>query len=389
MIRIAFVVHGMQPGGIERSVTRIIAGLDRSRFSPVVICLNSSGPAAAWLPSDVPVVEIKKRSGNDLHLIMRLTSVLREYEIELVQSHNWGTLVETTVARKLAKVRAHLHAERGTVLGSVDDKGWKNRCRALAMRTALGTVNQVMSNAHSVAQRVQSRCGYPAKRIAIVPNGVRGYSIEGQDQTRQQIRKQLGIPVETLLVGSVGRLHKVKGFDVLIEAMALLRSSAGPIHLVLVGEGDQRGLLENLIKQKQVEGFIHLVGHQDEVAPWILALDVYVNSSRSEGMSQSIVEAMSVGLPIVATDVGDAKRMLEFETASCGLVCSPEKPQPLADAIAKVIDDDDLREQYGKTASQFHRMRYDEVSFSRSIRNLYFKTLGVEPQSMQTAGGAE
>ena len=75
MIRIAFIVHGMQTGGIERSVTRIIAGLDRERFYPIVICLDRTGPAAAWLADDVPMVEIKKRGGNDFRAVLRLSLI--------------------------------------------------------------------------------------------------------------------------------------------------------------------------------------------------------------------------------------------------------------------------------------------------------------------------
>ncbi len=390
MIRIAFVVHGMQVGGIERSVTRIVAGLDRGRFEPVVICLDRTGPAATWLPKDVSLVEIKKRSGNDLASIRRLASVFRNYKIDIVQSHNWGTLIETVIARKIAGVSRHIHAERGTVLGQVIASGWKHRVRSTAMKAALKTVDRVISNAHAVAQRVEDRCGYPAERISVVPNGVCGYSATNKADRRREIREQLGIDQSAMVIGSVGRLHHVKGFDVLVKSMPMVRKAVtNEVHLILVGDGDQRQQLEKLVLDKNVADVVHFVGHREDVAPWLLSLDVYVNSSRSEGMSQSIVEAMSVGLPIVATDVGDAKRMLEFEAAFCGMVCPPEKPQPLADAIAKVIDDDNLREQYGKTASQFHRMRYDEVSFSRSIRNLYFKTLGVEPQSMQTAGVAE
>ena len=139
MIRIAFVVHGMQVGGIERSVTRIVAGLDRGRFEPVVICLDRTGPAATWLPKDVSLVEIKKRSGNDLASIRRLASVFRNCKIDIVQSHNWGTLIETVIARKIAGVSRHIHAERGTVLGQVIASGWKHRVRSAAMKVALKT----------------------------------------------------------------------------------------------------------------------------------------------------------------------------------------------------------------------------------------------------------
>ena len=139
MVRIAFIVHGMQTGGIERSVTRVIRGLNQEYFEAIVVCLDRTGPAADWLDDDVPVFEIKKRHGNDLLAIKRLANLLRQEEIDIVQSHNWGTLIETVIARKIAGVSHHIHAERGTVLGQVVAKGWKHLVRSTAMKTALKT----------------------------------------------------------------------------------------------------------------------------------------------------------------------------------------------------------------------------------------------------------
>lgn len=379
MIRIAFVVHGMQAGGIERSVTRIIGGLDRKQFLPFVICLDRSGPAVAWLAEDVPVIEIKKQSGNDISAIIRLRSVLREYQIDIVQSHNWGTLIETMIARKMAGVQAHVHAERGTVLGSVSSNGWRHRLRAIAMKVALTTVDRVMSNAHAVAKRVEERSGYSANQIAIVPNGVRGYSTTKKNHWRKGICKSLGIGESSLVLGSVGRLDDVKGFDVLIDAMPLiLQAAKQQIHLILVGGGKQRQTLEKISREKQIGRYVHFVGHQEDVEPWLLAFDIYVNSSRSEGMSQSIVEAMSVGLPIVATDVGDAKQMLSSDNLICGIVCEPEQPHALAHAIVKFSNNHLLRDECGNAAMISHRKRYDEVVFSNSMRDLYIETLNLE-----------
>ena len=380
MIRIAFIVHGMQQGGIERSVTRIINGLDRSRFDPIVVCLDHSGPSSGWLPEDVSVIEVKKRSGNDLASIGRLASVLREHEIDLVQSHNWGTLIETVLARKLARIPAHIHAERGTVLGQGANGVWKYRFRAIAMRFALMTVNRVMSNAHAVAERVESGCGYPSSKIAIIPNGVPGGSRVGRNKSRRKVRQMLGIPDNAMLIGSVGRLHKVKGFDILIKAMVNVPDS---VNLMIVGEGDQRTLLKDIAEQANVCNRVHFVGHQDEVAPWLLAMDGYVNSSRSEGMSQSIVEAMSIGLPIVATDVGDARRMLRRGELVCGEICPPEDAIALANAISEVFSDNDLCVRYGTNAVEFHRQFYSESMFVDSFQSLYVDTLGLSSGSTE------
>ncbi|MCO8122495.1 glycosyltransferase [Stieleria sp. TO1_6] len=375
MIRLGFVVHSLQPGGIERSVTRIVAGLDRELFEPTVICLERSGPAAAWLPNDVPVVEIKKRAGNDLGSVLRLANELRSRKIDLVQSHNWGTLIETVTARKWGGIQAHIHAERGTVMGTLGSGGVRGRLRALAMRTALRSVDLVTSNAHAVARRVENRCAYPADKIKIIPNGIAGYGCHDHKYHRNQIRKNLGIDNNTLLIGAIGRLHPVKGFDILVTAFSKLSVSHPDVHLVIVGDGQQRPDLENRINLDGVSDRIHLVGHHDRVEGWLKSFDLFVNSSRSEGMSQSMVEAMSVGLPIVATDVGDASRMIVHRPEACGITCPPENDQLLAEAMARLLDDFALRTEYSANGRRIHERYYGVETFNQSMEKLYLDTM--------------
>ena len=119
-------------------------------------------------------------------------------------------------------------------------------------------------------------------------------------------------------------MEHVKGYDILIDAFGQIPDEN--VHLILIGDGSEKESLKNLVKHRSIENRVHFVGHQNDVSNWLSALDVYVNSSRSEGMSQSIVEAMSIGLPIVATDVGDAKRMLLRASKSPGLICDPNEP---------------------------------------------------------------
>ena len=376
MIRIGFITHGLNTGGIERSITRIASLLDRDHFQPVVICLGETGPAAGWLPDDVPVIEIRKRAGNDISATRRLATILRKQEIDLIQSHNWGTLIESVIARKLSRTPAHIHAERGTVLGRVDTGGGlKYRLRALAMRTALRTVSHVMSNAHAVAKRVEERCGYPVNQIEVIPNGVPEISVDNQHAIGRQLRTSLGLSSNATLLGTIGRLHPVKGFDTLLHAISHRFPEFQDMHLVIVGEGDQRVELEAIIKEKSLCDHVHLVGHQENTDEWMAGFDIYVNSSRSEGMSQSICEAMSAGLPIVATDVGDAKQMICREELPCGLVCPSEDARALAKSISGLLSDNELLACYGRNSVDCHRLHYSEKRFIECIEHLYFKTM--------------
>ena len=113
-VRIAFVVHTFDMGGLERCVARLVNRLDPARFEPMIVCMDRNGDAAGWLQRpDVPIVELRKRAGNDPAVIRRLAKTLRENRIDVVHSHNWGTLLETVLARRWAKTAYHGHAEHG------------------------------------------------------------------------------------------------------------------------------------------------------------------------------------------------------------------------------------------------------------------------------------
>ncbi|MCA9140725.1 MAG: glycosyltransferase [Planctomycetales bacterium] len=376
MISIGYVVHGMQPGGIERSITRIINGLDKSHFRPVIICIDRSGPAVDWLHEKHPVIEVKKRSGNDLASVFRLARYLRQYRIDVLQSHNWGTLVEATLARRLSRTAFHVHAERGTVMGMVDKGGFRYRLRSMAMSASLRSVDQLISNAHAVAQRVHDRCGYPLNEIQIIPNGVPEPESFDHVAIRGKMISKLGIPNESILVGSVGRLVSVKGFDLAIEAMEKLLHAMPHAHLVLIGDGPEKDRLSSMAHKCGIEDHVHLVGASSNVNEWLGALDIYLNSSRSEGMSQSLIEAMAFGLPVVATNVGDNSRLIRRPGMECGLLCEPESADSIVEQLTLLASQQSVQSKFAAAAVDCHSQFYSERTLIETMETLYGRLVG-------------
>ena len=375
MINIAYLVHSLQAGGIERSVTRIVNRLDRTRFSPIIICLGKSGPAEQWLETEVPVLEIGKSPGNDLLAVRRLANCLRDNKVDLLQSHNWGTLLEAVVACMISKTAFHVHAERGTVLGRIASGGLRHWLRARTMAFALSRVDKVISNSHAVASRVQQRCGYRAERIAIIPNGVPEMCLNDREAIRHQMRAKLGLAPNSVLIGSVGRLEEVKGFANAVRAFADLLCRPPEVHLVLVGEGSERKNLEMLINDLGVSSNVHLVGRQENVDHWLAAIDIYLNSSLSEGMSQSIVEAMSAGLPIVATDVGDTAQVLGPADSRAGICVPAAETSALTKALLQLAADSELRELFGDKSKERHQCEYSEEILTKNYQNFYLSVV--------------
>jgi len=370
-ITVAYVVYNFHIGGLERCIARLSNHLDRGRFRPMIICLGVNGTAEQWLEvDDVEIVELHKKPSNDLSAVVRLARTLRSHSVDVVHSHNWGTLVETVLARKMARTPVHVHAERGMELAAMQTSGLRKQLRGRVTRWALERSDHVVAVAEAVRSQVLHRCGGLKKTIEVIPNGVSRPPLDSQGPSRHEIRQQLGLSPEAVVMGSVGRLAPVKDFDNAIAATAQLVKAGKDAHLLLVGDGPLQTDLAAKADSLGITNHVHLVGRRDDVGNWLAAMDIYVNCSVNEGMSQSILEAMSTGLPLVVTDVGD-NGVLVGGATPVGLIVPARDTTALAGAFDQLIGDAEQRHSLGKLAEKRHRELYSLESLVRRYEDLY------------------
>ena len=170
---------------------------------------------------------------------------------------------------------------------------------------------------------------------------------------------------------SVGRLRAPKDFITLARALA--RLEPGSFRASLVGDGPDRSMIEAELEQLGLGDRVRLLGDRSDVPRLLAAADVFVCSSRSEGMPVSIIEAMAVGLPVVASAVGGVPEMVDDERT--GLLVAPGAAAALADALARLIGDRTLREQMGRAGRKDALQRYDLPPFRRAHLELYARLL--------------
>lgn len=367
VIRVAYIVCKFDMGGLERCVARLCNHLDRDRFIPMVICLERSGDAAQWIErDDVEIIELNKKPRNDLGVIWRLARTLREKQVDVVHSHNWGTLVETTLARRWAGTPVHVHTEHGQGLHHGLSR-IKQLLHKIATRWAFRNANCVTVCAESVQEIISQRVGFDKSQFQFIPNGV-----ERAEPTvdRSVVRESLGIGNDDIVFGSVGRLVPVKNFQCAIQATVGAVQAGYPAHLILVGDGPDRLRLQELSASLGAEDYVHLVGQQTQVANWLNAFDVYINSSNSEAMSLGILEAMSAGLPIVATNVGDNAQLVESEMP-CGVVVEKDNAESMRAALVSLISNPDILEQHSSAAADKYRLSYSVDKMGVNYSNTY------------------
>jgi glycosyltransferase involved in cell wall biosynthesis len=193
-------------------------------------------------------------------------------------------------------------------------------------------------------RRYMLEARFPAARVAVIRNGIEA-GPRPSPADRHAARRALGIAAETFVAVSVARLDPVKDFGTLLDAFATVRRRAAGARLLIVGDGPERAAIAARAAQPDLDGAVHLIGFRSDVRALIAAADVYVNSSISEGISITILEAMAAGLPVVATAVGGTPEVLA--NGAGGLLVPSRDAERLASAILALAADPQRRAVLG------------------------------------------
>ena len=359
-LHVMHVVHSLHPGGMEFGVVRVVNGLDAMG---IVSSICSTAPAdpelKALVVRRVRIFELSRRPGNDPRLVWTLFRLMRKERPDVVHTHGWGTLLEGLVAARLAAVPFIVHGEHGTL----QLKPYQRRLQ----RTAWGRVNRVLSVSSRLAERMSRETGFPPDRIRTLPNGV-DLSRFGRIG-RGEARSALNLPADALIVGTVGRLVAVKDQASLLDAVATLRRRGLPVTTVIAGDGPLRGELERRAARLDIATHVCFLGHRTDVETVLAAMDVFVLPSVSEGMSNTILEAMAAGLPVVATRVGGADELVV--AGETGLLVPPGSSEQLATALAAVLGDADLRRSMAGAARKRAASEFSLESSILAYKHLY------------------
>jgi sugar transferase (PEP-CTERM/EpsH1 system associated) len=360
------VVHWLRVAGLENGVVNLINFL-QDRFRHTVLCVADVGPLAAWLPSDVPVIDLSRELKHDRLFAWRLSGVLKKLNPDIVHSRNWGT-IDAIVAAWLAGVPVRIHGEHGRT--SSDPMGL-NRKRKVVRRLIAPLVHRFVTVSDDLLRWMTTDVRVPAAKVVRIHNGVdtARFSAGGFEDGR----RALGLPKEDVVIGAVGRLDKVKDHMTLLEAFARIGARPG-CRLVIIGEGRLRPALEARIDHDDLRGRVHLLGERSNVPELLKGLDLFAISSIAEGISNTVLEAMATGLPIVATRAGGNSELVEHGLN--GMLVPVGDAHSLGDALAAYLADPALRARHGRASRETAIEKFSLESMGKQYRDLYLSLLG-------------
>jgi sugar transferase (PEP-CTERM/EpsH1 system associated) len=353
------VVFRLQPNGMELGVIKLVNGLSPALITSSICSTRPADPVKRLLQPHVTLFELDRREGNDIGLVWRLYRLFRRERPEIVHTHAWGTLCEGLLAARLARVPVVIHGEHGTL---------QTRSHQVRMqRWAWRRVSRLLSVSSRLAERMVREVGVSPDRVTVISNGVdlsRFSAASSRDS-----RRAIGLPERGLVIGTVGRLVEVKNQAALLEAVATLVGEGVPCTLVIAGEGPLRPLLEERIRSLGLSDAVRLLGHRSDIHHVFGALDLFVLPSRSEGMSNTILEAMASSLPVVATNVGGADEMVAH--GETGLLVPAGDALALSGALRTLALDAAKRESMGRSGRLRMERQFSLETMIRKYEQLY------------------
>ena len=366
-IRVAHVTGYLNFGGKENGIVNLVNRLDPDRFECYVITFMPGGMHSQRIdPARCRLIPLGQKHGNDLRYYFRLARAFRRHRIDIAHTHSWGTLVEGLVAARLARVPVLIHGEHGTMM---TDTRW----HVWVQRLCWGAADQVVSVSEVLRHQLAETIGFPEPRIRVLPNGVDLERFHLRDD-RAGIRRRFGLPADGFLIGTVGRLVPVKAYPVLLEAFDKLHRLAPHAHLAIAGDGPLEPELRGWVAEHHLEGRVHFLGFRTDVEDLLGVLDIFALTSDSEGMSNTVLEAMASSVPVVATRVGGTPEIVR--DGETGILVPARDSAALASAVLDLQANSDRRRSMGEAG----RARVvSEFSLERMVQRyeqLYGEVLG-------------
>jgi len=370
-IRILHVLAYVVPyAGTERKVVQLLNNLDADKFQIYLASLTDFwGNSEDYLCPNVKKFSLKKADGIRLGIIIQLAKIMKNNKIDIVHSHNWATLFYVVSAATLARVPVIIHGEHGRETKYLD----KSFHRFHLKKVLYHLSDVILAVSQDLANSLINIYSQPRSKIHIIRNGVEISKFKNRQDSRS-IRIKYKIPDNKLAIGTCARIKPVKDLITLIIAFESLFIKHKNLFLVIAGPGNEnnnsyyRELL-TYIKKSPAKNAIKFLGSVKDIQEIYSILDIYVNSSLTEGMSNTILEAMTVGLPVIASDTGGNPELIEDDYN--GFLFPIQNHSVLAVQLQKLISDKKLRERLGENGVKLTQSKFDIKKMYENYSELY------------------
>ncbi len=339
---VAHIIHRLQVGGLENGLVNLINNMSDARYKHIIICMTEFTDFKNRLNSNsVTCYALHKKEGKDISVYFRLWKLLMRVQPDIIHTRNIGT-IDCVIPAFFAGVKHRVHGEHGRDMADIDGS---NR-RYITLRKLMSPfIQRFIALSQDLQQWLLNTVKISEAKITQIYNGV---DLE-KFKPRDSVHDNSGI-----LFGTVGRLNGEKDQLTLVNAFIQLLAhrpeKRGHLKLIIIGEGPLEERLKAVVSQYNVEDAVIFTGAKNDVTKFLQEMDVFILPSLGEGISNTILEAMASGLPVIATKVGGNPELVEHDKT--GFLVPANNPEEMATAMNCYIEHCDLMEKHGSSGRQ-------------------------------------
>jgi sugar transferase (PEP-CTERM/EpsH1 system associated) len=327
---------------MENVVRRLVSTLDSARFEQTVCTVVATAE-----PQSIRTVCLGRPPHKAAFLVPQLTWVFAKSKPDIVHSRNWAT-IEAIPAAKLAGVPVVIHSEHGRDLQTMVGQP---RRRRIFRRLSLRWTDKMFCVSRELGDYYCREMNLPSGSLDVIPNGVDTGRFRPDGQVRDELRARLKAAPTTMVIGTVSRLDPVKDHRTLLEAADKVLKKGLDLRVVIIGDGPERSSIEALIGSRSgLRRCTLLTGDIDNVHEWLNSFDVFVLPSLSEGMSNTLLEAMAMGVAPIATDVGGNPEVVEHRRS--GVLVKMRDPDGISACLMEMAAAEQWRRALGRNARE-------------------------------------
>lgn len=347
-VRVLFVITALGTGGAERQLARLASALRNAGFTVLVVALRGGPVENDLREAEVPVVNLDVQDlVRGAGAIGKLVCTARSFKPDVIQGWMHHGNLAAYLARMVGARRARLYwGVRQSLYAIHREKRLTRWIIRMGARFS-AHVDGIIYNSE-VARAQHEGIGYAVGRSMVIDNGFDLTAFRPNADDYLAVRQELGVLPDTPLIGLIARFHPMKGHQVFLQAAAKLAEANSYVHFLLAGTDvtPENPVLKPWLTAPKLVGRLHLLGERKDVARLTAALDIASSaSSWGEGFSNAMAEAMCCGVPCVATDVGDVRRIV----GEAGIVVPVGDAEALAGAWQSILAlSPDARRQLGQ-----------------------------------------
>jgi glycosyltransferase involved in cell wall biosynthesis len=369
-IKILIGLSQLGIGGLELQALELCNGLDKNKYEieciPLWSILNLQNE---FENAGVKIVNIHKKRSVDIFMFIKLIQYLKKNNFDIVHTWIFSSNTWTRLAAVLAKVPIIIASER-----NVDD--WKKPHHIFIDKLLAKYSDVVIVNSKAVKNFVENE-GIPSNKCILINNGLDFKKYSAINLNKNELLEQLNIPKGKVIIGVFANFRPEKDYSTFVTVANEISLSRDNVHFIACGDGVEFNIIKKLVIKQGLEKKISFLGLRRDLPTIMKCTDIFLSTSHREGMSNSILEAMASGLPVVVTNVGGNSEIVENRES--GFLVPVGATCQIISAIEKLIDSPSLRKEMGEKGKQFVNNHFSLGAMINSYDDLYtslFETKG-------------